>query len=319
MLNSLKFCQGSVAKKDFVPELKHFSIAKGRVKGFNGVLALSSPIPFDIDCKPKAEELVKAIGNCSETVLLSMTPAGRLSVRSGVFKVNINCIAEDTLHVDPEGELIEINGEELLKGLRAVAPFIGDDASRPWSNGVLLQTNSMFATNNAIVVEYWHGCTFPHVVNLPRDAVREMLRINEAPINAQLSDNSITFHYSGSRWLRTQLYVSEWPDLAKVLNHPADLKPINNELFVALEVVKPFVDKVGSIYFQDGEVRTHEFEGEGASYAVEGLPSESKYNNVILSLLKGTVTEIDWNGTGHRGACMFQGDRLRGAVIGMRK
>lgn len=319
MLDSLKFCAGSVAKKDFVPELKHFAISNGRVRGFNGVLALSSPIPFDLNCKPKADELVKAIANCTETVLLSMTPAGRLSVRSGVFKVNINCIEDETFHVEPEGEAIAIDGAELIKGLRAVVPFIGDDASRPWSNGVLLQNQSMFATNNATIVEYWHGSAFPHVVNLPRDAVREMLRINEAPVSAQLSETSITFHYSDRRWLRTQLYVSKWPDLGKVLDHPANLTAINNELFVGLEVVKPFLDKVGSIYFKDGELCTHEFEGEGAAYAVEGLPNDARYNHTILTLLKGTVKTIDWSGTGLRGACMFQGDRLRGAVIGIRK
>lgn len=319
MLSALKFCQGSVAKKDFVPELKHFAIKNGRVRGFNGVLALSSPIPFDIDCTPKADALAKAIANCTDTVLLKMTPAGRLSVKSGSFKVNIDCIQEETLHVEPEGEVVSIDGNELLKGLRAVVPFIGDDASRPWCNGVLLKNQSMFATNNAIIVEYWHGTVFPHVVNLPRDAVREMIRIGEAPTHAQLSLNSITFHYSDNKWLRTQLYVSEWPDLGKVLDHPANMQPINNDLFVALEVVKPFIDKVGSIFFQDGEVRTHEFDEEGATYAVEGLGDGGKYNIAMLSLLKGAVTMIDWSGTGMRGACMFQGDRLRGAVIGMRR
>lgn len=224
MLNALKFCQGSVAKKDFVPELKHFAIKNGRVRGFNGILALSSPIPFDIDCKPKAEALVKAIANCTETVLLTMTPAGRLSIKSAAFKVNIDCLQEDTLHVEPEGETIEIDGTQLLKGLRVVAPFIGDDASRPWSNGVLLKDQSMFATNNATLIEYWHGSKFPHVVNLPRDAVREMLRINETPVSAQLTSNSISFHYSNDKWLRTQLYDADaWPDLGKVLNRDSSM------------------------------------------------------------------------------------------------
>jgi len=317
MLAALKFCQGSVAKKDFVPELKHFSINHGRVRGFNGILALSSPIPFDIDCKPKAEPLAKAIANCTETVQLSMTPAGRLSVKSGNFKVNIDCIQEDTAHVDPEGAFVDINGAELLKGLKACAPFIGNDAYRPWCNGVLIKDQSMFATNNAVIVEYWHGSAFNHVVNLPRDAVREMLRIGEAPIQTQLSETSITFHYSNDRWLRTQLYINDWPDLGKVLNNQSNMTPINPELFVGLEVVKPFIDKLGSIFFENGELKTHEFEDEGATYAVTGLDYSAKYNIANLQLLKGTVQMIDWSGTGFKGACMFQGERLRGAIIGM--
>lgn len=317
MLNSLKFCQGSVAKKDFVPDLKHFAIANGRVRGFNGILALSSPIPFDINCTPRAEPLVKAIANCSETVQLSLTKAGKLSIRSGVFKANIECINEQVMHVEPEGSVVHINGEEILKGLRSVAPFIGDDASRPWSNGVLLKNHSMFATNNATLVEYFHGSLFPHVVNLPRDAVREMLRIGEPPLSAQLSENSITFHYSGERWLRTQLYVNEWPDLEKILNKQSAQQPINNELFEALEILKPFVDKLGTIYIGEGVIQTHQDESEGATYEVADMQHEGKYNISILNLLKGTALTIDW--TGYPGACMFFGDRLRGAIIGMRK
>jgi hypothetical protein len=317
MFKSLKFCVGSVAKKDFVPELKHFAIAGGRVRGFNGILALSSPIPFDIDCNPRAEPLVKAIMNCTDTILLSMTKAGRLMVKSGVFKVSIDCVIGDTHHVEPEGKVVNFDGELLLKGFKAVSSFIGDDASRTWTNGVLVKGQSMFATNNVMLVEYWLDAVFPSVVNIPRAAVREMLRINEAPIFAQVTDNSITFHYSDDRWLRTQLLVTTWPDLAKILNQASRQLPFNDALFAALENVKPFVDKTGGIYFEENEIRTHIDENEGAAYTVPDLQGGGKYNIDMLNLLKGTAKTIDWSS--YPGACLFQGDRLRGAVIGIKR
>ena len=80
MLSELRFVQGAVAKKDFIPALTHFVIEDGAVRGYNGMLALCSPIPFNIACKPRADALVKAIANCTETVQLAMTAAGRLSV-----------------------------------------------------------------------------------------------------------------------------------------------------------------------------------------------------------------------------------------------
>ena len=106
MLTELKFVQGAVAKKDFIPSLTHFIIEDGTVRGYNGMLALCSPLPFDIACKPKADSLVKAIANCAETVQLSLTPAGRLSIKSGKFKAFIDCIPDETTpHVQPEGEM----------------------------------------------------------------------------------------------------------------------------------------------------------------------------------------------------------------------
>ena len=317
MLSSLKFCAGSVAKKDFVIDLKHFAITDGFIRGFNGTLALGTPIPFDINCHPNAEQLIKAVSKCNDTIQLSLTKAGRLSVKSGVFKAFIDCIQGETNHVDPEGEFVEFDGELLLKGIQACAPFIGSDASRPWANGLLIKGQSIFATNNVMLVEYWIGSEFPITINVPKAAVREMQRINEPPINAQITTNSVTFHYSGDRWLRTQLYNTEWPNLSKVLDRPSVQMPIDERLFEGLESVKSFTDKMGTIFLFPDELRTHADEQEGAGFALDGFGFEGKYNIDMLNLLKDTAISIDWST--YPGPCMFQGDRIRGAIIGMRK
>lgn len=317
MLDDLKFVQGAVAKKDFVPSLTHFVIERGMVRGFNGVLALCSSLPLDITCKPKAEPLIRAIGNCKDSVQLSLTPGGKLSIRSGAFKALVECVEGDTPHALPEGDRIELNGAALLKALNTVAPFIGNDASRPWSNGVLLKGCSAFATNNVTLVEYWVGTEFPRVVNLPRAAVKEMIRIAEVPTHAQLAENSITFHYENNRWLRTQLYVNEWPNLEAILSLPSTQLPINPQLFEGLAVVKPFVDKVGSIYFIGGSISTHANGDDGTTYDMDGLPTDGLFQIDMLQKLEGVATTVDW--TSYPKPCMFVGDNLRGAIVGMRR
>ena len=318
MLTELKFVQGAVAKKDFLPALTHFVIEKGTVRGYNGMLALCSPIPFDIECKPKAEPLVKAIASCTETVQLALTAAGRLSVKSGKFKAFVDCHPDDaTPHAMPEGEDVVIDGAALLQAFKTVFPFVGDDASRPWSNGVLLLGQSAFATNNITLVEYWTGCNVPRPLNIPRAAVKELLRIDEAPIGAQLTDTSITFHFENGRWLRTQLFETQWPDLGKVLDRESSAQPIDPKLFEALKVLKPFTDKAGRIVFKgDGKIATHAEDTEGAGYEIEGFDHTGAYQIDMLNLLNGPCTLIDWSA--YPSPCMFFGDRLRGAIIGMR-
>ena len=319
MLKELKFVMGAVAKKDFLPALTHFVIEGGKVRGFNGTLALCSPIALDVTCKPKALQLVAAIANCNETVQLTMTPKGRLSIKSGAFKALVDCVEEDTLHAQPEGDRVELDGTALLNGLKVLAPFIGDDASRQWSNGVLLSGQSAFATNNVMIAEYWIGAAFPSVVNIPRAAVKEMLRINEAPVYAQMVEgNSITFHYTDGRWLRTQLYVTEWPDLGRVLNVESKQEPIDERLYAGLKVMKPFVDKMGRIYFEDGMITTHIDPDEADStYVVPDLHHDGLYNIEMLASLEGVAKSIDFSA--YPKACIFMGERLRGALIGMRK
>lgn len=317
MLAELKFVQGAVAKKDYLPALTHFCIENGTVRGYNGTLALCSPIPFDISCKPKAVPLVQAIRNCTETVVLSITPAGRLAVRSGSFKAFVECVEGETNHVEPEGERIAIDGKALLAAVKAVSEFMGDDASRPWSNGVLLKGQSAFATNNVVVVEYWTGVDFPIVVNIPRAAVREVLRIDEPPEYAQFSENSFSLHYSNKRWIRTQLLNTDWPDLSRILDVPSTQVPVNPQLFAGLEVVKPFTDKMGRVTFHQGALRTSLTDGEGATYDVEGLTCEGSYNVEMLASLAGFAHTIDFSS--YPKPVLFMGDRLRGAIIGMRQ
>jgi DNA polymerase III sliding clamp (beta) subunit (PCNA family) len=315
MLAELKFVQGSVAKKDFLPALTHFRIEGGTVRGYNGTLALCSPIPLDLVCTPRADALVRAIANCDESVTLALTPAGRLAVRSGVFKAFIDCVEGETPHVEPEGDEFDIDGDALLKGLKALQPFVSDDASRPWSNGILVRGQSAFATNNVVLVEYWLGVDFPEY-NIPRAAIKEIVRIGEAPIGAQANTHSLTFHYAGGRWIRTNLLETAWPDLAKVLNVPSKPTAVDPQIFAGLKVIKPFVDKIGRVLFHEGRMVTHDSTDEGASFECTAPLPEGIYSIDMLALLEDVATTADWSL--YPRPAMFFGDRLRGAIVGMR-
>lgn len=305
---------GAVSKKDMIPAMKHFAIESGRVRAYNGILALSSPIPFDIDCYPKADMLYKAIANCEETVTMALTPGGKLSVKSGPFRALINCVEKSEVHLEPTGKEITCNGDVLLKAFQILEPIIGDDASRPWANGVLLRGESAFATCNVVLCEYWMGTAFPHVVNIPAAAVREVIRIGEAPSKLQMDDNSISFLYEDGRWIRTQLFSTEWPDLAKVLEKQCDATDVDKRIFDAMVKLKPFVDKSSRVIFKPGIVSTHDTDEEGGHIELEGSVMQGIYSLEMLSLLKDIALQADF--TTYPKACLFYGDRLRGAIVG---
>jgi hypothetical protein len=314
MLKELKFVMGAVSRKDLVPAMRHFAIAGGKVRSFNGTLALCSPIAFGINCYPKADGLIKAINQCEETVTMNMTSSGRLSIKSGKFKALIQCVEESHVHIEPDGDIVQCNGGELLKAFKVLAPFIGDDASRSWSNGILLRGKSAFATCNVILCEYWMGEEFPHVVNVPEAAVKEVIRIDEAPCHLQLSSNSLTFHYTDGRWIRTQLFETTWPDLSKVLAAPCNATPVDTRIFDALPKLKPFMDKEGRVIFEAGLAKTHHSVEDGSSVEIDGSEMTGVYSLELLALLKGVATDADF--TTYPRPCLFFGDKLRGAIIG---
>ena len=316
ILDTLKFVQGAVSSKDLVPEMKHFSIEEGTASAFNGVIAISSPIDFSVDCKPKAAPLIHAIDRCKEITSLSMTKAGKLRIESGAFKAFIDCIEGETLHLKPEGEILPLDGQVFLQAIKALSPFIGKDASRPWVNGILLRGQSAFATNNVCLVEYWLGLDLPFVINIPLQAVRELLRVGKAPDRIQLSENSVTFHYPDGCWIRTLLYATNWPDLSRILDKPSQQSPVPDSLFEALESLKPFVEKSGLVYMEGDRLKTHIEEDLGASFQVNGLDGVGIYRIEMLRLLEGAAASIDFSL--YPDPLLFYGERLRGAILGYR-
>lgn len=318
MLKELKFVQGAVAKKDLLPAMTHFQIQNGHVRSYNGTLAISSPLPFDIDCCPKADQLVKAIGQCEEVITLSMTPGGKLRVQSGKFRAFVENTIDTGFHPVPEGETLTFDGGALFEAIKILYPFIGNDASRPWTNGILLNGQSAFATNNTCVVEFWLGNPFPRQINIPRAAIKEMLRVDTAPTHGQLAGNSITFHYPDGCWIRTQLLGTEWPfeTIAKILDRESKPLPVPAELWPAITKLNRLSDGSNRIYIDHGLLTTHTEEEVGGSVEVDGLEFQGCYNIAMLSLLEGVVTHADF--TLYPEPALFFGSRLRGAIVGMR-
>ena len=315
MLKALKFVQGAVASKDFVPELMHFKIENGTIRGYNGMMGLCCPIDLDLNVSPKATSFIKAIQTCKDTVQLHMTPAGRLSVKSGKFKAFIECSQEAFPDAPPEGVEFALNGG-LLGVLKLLAPFIAEDASRPWARGILLRGQSAFATNNICVVECWLNAPAPVEINIPRAAVLELIRIGEEPSKVQMTETSATFHFSGNRWLRTQTYSTAWPDLGKILDRENKAQGVPKTLFEAVTDLAPFVDDLGRIFFTKDVVSTGQDDGTGASVEVDGIPEGGCYHFKQLLLLEKVAQTVDFES--YPAPSIFYGDGIRGAIVGMR-
>lgn len=316
MIEALRFVQGAVASKDFLPELMHFKIENGTIRGYNGMMGLCSPISLNLNVTPRAIPFVKAIQTCKDdTVQLHMTPAGKLSIKSGKFKAYIECCQEDFPDAFPEGVQTAVNGG-ILAVLKVLAPFIAEDASRPWARGILFRGQSAFATNNICLVEHWLPEAFPVDVNIPRSAVRELIRIGEEPTHLQVTASSVTFHFVGDRWLRTQTYSTEWPDLDRILSVASNQVQIPEGMFEAIDDLVPFVDDLERIFMAQGVLSTSQTEGVGAAIEVAEIQHEGCYNYKQLLLLRRNIQTVDFST--YPRPCVFYGPKIRGALVGVR-
>lgn len=315
MLEALKFVKGAIAKKSLVPELSHFKIRNGVITSYNGMLSLCSPIPIDLEAAPQAVPFVKAIEACTDTVSLHMTKANRLAIKSGNFKAFIECLDNnDVIELGPAGDYLSVGGE-FIHAVRKLYPFIAEDASRQWARGILFKGQSLFATNNVCIVEHWLPFVFPVEANVPQEAIRELLRINEEPIGLQISDNSITFHFENNRWMSTQVYTTAWPDIAAILNREANAQVPPAGFFDALDKLMPFADDMCRAYLFPDRIATSPEEKTGSSVAIGAVAKDCVFSMKQLLRLGSIVKKIDLSL--YPTPCIFYGDNIRGAIVGM--
>jgi len=322
VLDALKFVKGAVAKKDFAPELIHYRIKDGRALGYNGKLAISSPIDCQLDVTPKAVPFFRAIEQCNDVIAMNMTAAGKLSVRSGKSKFYVECLENGAYPpITPEGATYPL-APGLYARLALIRPFVAADASRPWAQGVLLRGNTATATNNIIIVQHWDKVAFPAEVNIPEPCVAAMCAVKQDPVSMQLAANSVTFHYEDGRWIRCQLYtpdIGTWPDIealftkAKAIGKPA--VDIPEGFWDGLEAIKHHTDDLNRVYFRDGHLATSPEDGIGSSYECD-VPTGGIFNLEMLASLKGIAEKADF--TPAPQPCMFFGGMLRGIIVGLR-
>lgn len=319
MINELKLVMAAVARKDFVPSLTHFRISDGRVEGFNGRLAISTPTDLDVTAYPKADKFIRALIAAPEdqTSVLNMTAAGRLSVKAGPFRAYVDCLEDGANFpaIKPAGEIITFSSP-LLPTFELLSPFMGEDATRPWAMGLLLKGQSAFATNNVIVIEKWVEQPFPLSLNLPRDCVKEMLRIGREPVSVQYTEKAATFHYENGTWLWTALNSLEWPDVEAILNKEHAAVKVPDEFFPAVSRLNDFTDETNRLHIGDTFVSTSLTEGVGASYDLPSFGGNGCYFLKMMALLDGIASHVDFSS--HPKPSLFFGDRVRGAIVGIR-
>lgn len=320
LLDELVFLSGAIARKDYVASLCHFLIKNKRGLAYDGLVSLSTPIELDLHVKPHARRMIQVIKACEDNGAIAMhvTPAGKLSIKSGKFKAFVDCLNdEEAMHVpQPEGDRLEINSEVFI-ALRTLAPYISLDASRPWARGIRLCGQSAFVTNNIIFIEYWHGCSLAGDSIIPEDTIEQLIKIKNDPIAVQGTSNSMTFHFPDDRWMRTQLIDGKWPEnIERVFE--GDVPPVGfpEGFFDALRTLKPFVDDRGRVYLLGDRISTSLEEGEGASVEIDVGISGPVFHLSQLQLLEDVATCVDF--TAWPNPCRFFGKKMRGVIVGLR-
>jgi hypothetical protein len=310
------------AENSVLPALKAVHVHNGRIQSSDGKIVIDVECPElkDLTFSVNGSKFVKAIEACDGAPDKLTVTETYLTIKKGKFSARLPLLSEQYPRTEFEyddKEWIRIT-QPLKPAIKAVMPFVGIDASRPWCCGALFTDNKMFATNNTVVVTRTYALINAAKFNLPAFAMTELAALDKEPTRMIVASNHVTFDY-GHFYFRSQLLSSDWPDVSRMLDAVTPKIPVVVEgLAKAVAKVVDFCpdDEFQCIVFDGKNVTTTEGD---ISAVVEGfeLP-EGRYRAVVLQSVLAHATHADF--ASYPGAIPFRtDDGLSGVFVGVRQ
>lgn len=224
---------------------------------FDGVLAASCKITEPLMCCPHTGKLLAALRECKQSYSITQITADQLHITSGDYQAIVPCLTDwSTMQwawPDPQAGVIT---ENLKAALKIVAPLVNEKAPRIEMASVLVQDQSLIATNGQVVVEALHGITLPPNIILPKAAVLAISKAVKVLTGIGFGQGTATFYFDDGSWMRTQLFLETWPVVSHIFNVQVNPQEVPAGLFEAIAKVAPFSEN-GKAYCGPTGVSSH--------------------------------------------------------------
>lgn len=312
-VDALRFV-GTVLKDEGFINETHVHLYNGWATASNGVLSAGCKIDEQIFAAPNNKLLIEALSKCGEHLSITQLDNNRLSIKSDKFKAIVPCIDPILLQVANPDLSIGIINDELKEAMKVVSVIVDEDSNRVVTASILIQSGSCIGTNGNIIFECWHGIDLPTLA-VSKAIVQPLVKCSKKLVKFGFSQSSITFYFEDESWLKTQLFADTWPDVKSILDQKTNQWPLPADFFKALDAVAPFSPD-GLVHFEKDIMRSHDFEGAGASYELAGLPQNLKFAIKQLMMIKPYAKTIDWHVNGHIPMTIGYGDKFRFAIAG---
>lgn len=311
LIQALKFV--SVAqKKSGTTEQQFCAMTQGWLVANNGILTVATKIEETLNTCPHTYQLLDALNKTGDDVNITQLNEATLSVKSDKFKALIPCCTIEELSLGAPDPVYMPVDNRLKDAFEAVMDIATDGAEVAHLAAVLLQPNTTVATNNAVIMEYWHGLPIPGEFMVPKSAAAAVVDSKKDLTGIGFGASSVTFYFADESIIKTQLYADRFPAYGHLLNVESNAWPLPEEFFKAVRAVESF-SKDGIVHFDNNVVSSREVENEATTYKVEGVPDGmafvAKYLLKVEAAMKTAHFDKEANNV------LFFGDNVRGLVL----
>lgn len=311
LLEALKFLS-IVTKEVGSSNETHIILANKTASAFNGVLSAGVAIQEELFACPHNHLIIKALSKSRDNISITQLDSKNLSIKSNKFKAIIPCLDITLLQTTiPDQPIAEIN-DSFKEGLSIVGILANENAQSVVAASILMNCNTLIATDRLVIIEYWHGIDLPSGLALPKALVTALGKCQKKLVKFGFSKHSATFWFEDNSWIKTQLYNEPWPNISSILDRPANPLPISPDLWAALDAVADFSPD-GLVHTRDRLLCSHADLNAGASYEATGLPPGLTLSAKQLSFIRPWVKRIDWNAGN---VILAYGNNCRAAIAG---
>jgi len=297
----------------------------GHLIATNGVVTVGIPINTNLFACPNLAKMVNALRICGNAFDLTQLPDGALAIKGGTFRARIPCI---DVNLAPASQILPDQGlyaldSRFTAALFAVAPIASENATRLIETTVLCRNQTVVASDGKIIFEVFHGINFPELV-LPKLAVTILGKTKKEPVTFGVGYNqdnkisSITLHFSDNSWLKSQLYVEDWPNVDRILAALVNckLEKLAPDFFEACNNVAKFVEPGKSVHLNKATIQDNDNDENAAQVLQIDTGISASFNPSYVKFLSNYVNKIGYSEAIR--ALLFVGDTARAVLMTMR-
>lgn len=256
MKSALKWINDALSNKDIAHGMSHFKVSNKTIQATNGRLIACHPWPDDGNFVVPGDEFEKLFDRMPSDPKIEVTENG-IAIKSGRFRGTINTLSEDKWAQpgvdDAVWQPVPADLPHILKALR---PFVSDNAMQPWADCVALENGWMYATNNVAIAGAPCKGLGDVMALLPSWAVDFVLKRTEGLSLWAWTTNYVAFKWASGAWMRSTLVVGQFPEQAAALvrssawEKPRQVitddfrKAFNSVAFMAEDTVELYVDRM---------------------------------------------------------------------------
>ena len=326
LINALKFV-GVIQKKH-----NYCSISGHWAATSNGILTIGHPVEENLEACPQTFLLIDALTKATKELSIVQIDSEVLSISSGAFRALVPCISSTQMKITPPDPMTCAVLPSLQNALGAVAGILLDEHEREVYTAVLMQSgSSCVATNGAAILEYWHSSCWQQWDDpeqammspdflIPKQAAIAVAKAPYVLVGIGWSDSSVTFHFEGGSFIKTQVYNLDeiiYPEYNELfatakLTH----KPVPVELMKAVRAVQTYSED-GHVHFEGTAVQSKQSPDEASTYRIEGLPSRMAFSAKHLKSVEHAFKSAEFDTI--RNLVIFYGDDMpiRGMLCGV--